>query len=111
MPIFICHLERRAIEIAEAEVKASSSKSGDSGPKPAGLGSPDFNSPVKSLDDIPKVTIRHIMSATSNFNVTANVKKIKDLNVQQKLLLASMVILEPTLGQKQSIEKVFVTLY
>lgn len=47
------------------------------------------------------------MSATSNFTMTASIKKIKDLNVQQKLVLASMVILEPSLGQKQNFDKVY----
>ena len=70
------------------------------------LKSPKFDSPVASLDEIPKVSIRHIMSATAAFSGAPNTNKIKDLHANQKMILVCMMILSDKLGEQQPITKV-----
>ena len=86
----------RAIELVESEVQDSCRNDHTM----------TFNSPIKNIEEVPKVNIRHIMSASSSLNDNQSIIRLRSLHSNQKIILVSMVILSDKLGERQNIESV-----
>jgi len=50
-----------------------------------------YDTPISSINEVPQVTIMHILKATNNAFGSASVQKLKNLNVQQKVIVCSMM--------------------
>ncbi|ORX79767.1 cell division control protein Cdc6 [Anaeromyces robustus] len=50
-----------------------------------------YDTPITSINEVPQVTIMHILKATNNAFGSASVQKLKNLNVQQKVIVCSMM--------------------
>ncbi|KAJ3228155.1 AAA ATPase [Clydaea vesicula] len=79
---------RQSIEILECEYKKENCNE-------------DHGNKFLSLQDVPKVTLRHVSKVTSEVlgNSSTGVMKVKNLHLHQKILLIAAVILE---GEKKS---------
>jgi len=49
-----------------------------------------YDTPITSINEVPQVTIMHILKATTNAFGSASVQKLKGLNVQQKVIVCVM---------------------
>ena len=85
----------RAIELVETEAQVSEAA--------APL---NFNSPIQSIDEVPKVNIRHIMTASSSLNDSHSMNRLNGLHSNQKMILLTMVILKDSLGEQQKMDQV-----
>ena len=88
---------RRAIEIVETEAKAVSAEGQDAC---------NLEAPIDSVDQVPKVNIRHIMSASSSLNDNQSLVRLKALHTNPKVILLSMIILKDRLSEQQKLEPV-----
>ncbi|KAH6572618.1 hypothetical protein BASA50_010575 [Batrachochytrium salamandrivorans] len=111
---------RTAIELAELEGRQQRTGAGIENshkslkPEPLKLGSTDKTASshlVQSLraSPIPKVTVRHILSATSSLIGSSSSNRINGLSMQLKLLLCTILILKRTRSADMSVEKVLQT--
>lgn len=92
---------RRAIELVETESQAIPGQ---------GQSVCNLNNPIESVDEVPKVNIRHIMSASSSLNDSQSLVRLRALHTNQKIILVSMIILKDRLGEQQKLEPVFLFL-
>ena len=69
-----------------------------------------LNRPIQNLDELPKVTMKHIMTATSSFVTSTNTSKIKGLNTNSKMILCCMMISKEKSGDKMNVSKVIYSL-
>lgn len=88
---------RRAIELVETEAKAVTV---------GGQEACTLDAPIDSVEQVPKVNIRHIMSASSSLNDNHSLVRLKALHTNQKVILLSMIILKNRLGELQKLEPV-----
>ncbi|EGF84473.1 hypothetical protein BATDEDRAFT_22550 [Batrachochytrium dendrobatidis JAM81] len=113
---------RTAIELAETEEKqrqvvdeqVKTSKQLDTSMPPisdamksSGKNSLIASTPTKLA--VPKVTVRHILSATTNLFGSPNTNRVTGLSMQLKLLLCTLLIMKRTLNADMSIDKVLET--
>ncbi|KAJ3182876.1 AAA ATPase [Gaertneriomyces sp. JEL0708] len=99
---------RQAIELVEAEAKTKL----QSGHKVLTIKnlptkSLSLDTPLDNLDELPKVTVKHILSATTNVFGSSNVHRMKNLSLQLKMVLCSLVVL----GRQKRVEASLVKLY
>ncbi|KND01736.1 AAA family ATPase CDC6 [Spizellomyces punctatus DAOM BR117] len=52
-----------------------------------------LSSPIDSLDALPKVTVKHILSATNMVFGSPNVNRVKSLSLQLKMVLCTLAVM------------------
>ncbi|KAJ3055541.1 AAA ATPase [Rhizophlyctis rosea] len=52
----------------------------------------DIANPIENLDEIPKVSVKHVMSATQSALGVSNVSRVKGLGLNQKMVLVTLVM-------------------
>ena len=87
---------RQAIELVESEM-STKSKQGDENAKNM------LEKPIESLDEVPKVTVKHILAATNAMLGSPVVLRIRSLQMHAKLVLCTIVVMSKKTGFLMSI--------
>ncbi len=66
-----------------------------------------FNAPLMSLDDVPKVTVKHVLAATSAMLGNPVVERIRKLQMSAKLVLCTVVLMMERKMKDMAIRKVY----